>query len=299
VQTRAAPAVNGSHVSATDAPFTAGLSTVRGSAPGAAPSSCSSPRRGAEFGSLRSSGNNRRQKNSGARYDATRCRRAEEKPVSRTKRSALLAGASGLVGAALLDLLLEHDEYETVHSLVRNATGVQHQKLKEHCVNFDELGHYALDTEITDAFCCLGTTMRKAGSREAFATVDRDYPLAFAALARRCGCNRFAVVSALGAASGSAIFYNRVKGEMEEGLEKMEFSHLAIIRPSLLLGQRREFRAGEALSAPFAVALSPLLRGSLRRYRPVAVTRVARAALEALDDPGSGVQVIYPTEQPR
>lgn len=215
-----------------------------------------------------------------------------------TKRSALLAGASGLVGTALLDLLLSDEKYATVHSLVRKTTAVRHSKLHEHIVRFDELGEYPLGTQITDAFCCLGTTMRTAGSREAFATVDRDYPLAFAALAQHNGCNRLAVVSALGAASGSAIFYNRVKGEMEEGLKNMGFAHLAIIRPSLLLGRRREFRAGEALSTPVAIALSPLLVGGLRRYRPVDVNRVAQVTLDALDDPAGRVAVIYPTENP-
>ncbi len=217
--------------------------------------------------------------------------------MNKTKRSALMAGASGLVGAALLDQLLSNKKYAAVHSLVRKTTGLNHRKLHEHVVHFDDLDEYALDSGITDAFCCLGTTMRRAGSKEAFAIVDRDYPLAFAALAQRSGCGRLAVVSALGAGSGSAFFYNQIKGEMEEGLKKMGFAHLAIVRPSLLRGQRREFRAGEALSTPIAVALSPLLVGSLRKYRPVDASRVAQMTKNALDKPAGRVRVIYPTEE--
>ncbi len=215
------------------------------------------------------------------------------------KRTALIAGASGLVGVALVDLLLASETFESVHTLVRKRGGNEDARLFEHVIRFDELDKLRLGEVITDAFCCLGTTMRAAGSKDAFAAVDRDYVSRFAALARRSGCDRFAVISAVGASRGSAFFYSRVKGQMEEDLRKIGFRKLAIIRPSLLLGQRREFRLGEAVSAPFAVALRPVLSGGLRKYRPVSAADVASSMLDALNDPRPGVNVIYPTERQR
>ena len=217
--------------------------------------------------------------------------------MPQSKRTALLAGATGLVGSQLLELLLRSGDFAAVHTLVRTANGRADPHLVEHVIRFEDLDEYRLDAEITDAFCCLGTTIRAAGSREAFVAVDRDYVVAFARLARRSGCSRLAVVSAVGADRRSLFFYSRVKGEMESALMEMDFDQLAIVRPSLLLGARDEFRLGEAISTPFAVAASPLLGGSLRKYRPVGGETVARLLLNAFDGRAHGVTVIHPTEE--
>ena len=215
------------------------------------------------------------------------------------KRTALVAGATGLVGSQLLDLLLSSADFDAIHTLVRTATGRTDPRLVEHVIRFDDLDEYQIGATVTDAFCCLGTTIRAAGSRQAFVAVDRDYVVAFARLAQRSGCSRLAVVSAVGADRRSLFFYSRVKGEMEAALTDMGFDQLTILRPSLLLGARNEFRLGETVSAPFAVAARPLLGGPLKKYRAVRAETVARMLLGSFADRPPGVIIIHPTEEPQ
>lgn len=202
-------------------------------------------------------------------------------------RNALVAGASGLVGGFLLEGLLESPLYQTVCSLGRRALPIQPPKLTQRTVDFARLDAEPLPAT-DDAFCCLGTTIKKAGSQEAFRAVDHDAVLAFAKAARKAGARRFLLVSALGANARSRIFYNRVKGEAEKDLEAVGFESLVLLRPSLLLGERTESRPGEHVATLVSKALGPLLRPF--SGRPIEARTVARAML-ALAREGAGVRV--------
>ncbi|HLM44435.1 MAG TPA: oxidoreductase, partial [Myxococcaceae bacterium] len=189
-------------------------------------------------------------------------------------RTAVVAGASGLVGGLLLDTLLEDPLYREVLSLGRRSLPKQHPKLVQRTVDFARLGDEALPPA-DDAFCCLGTTIKKAGSQEAFRAVDHDAVLAFAKAAKQAGARRFLVVTALGADPGSRVFYNRVKGEVEQHLKGMGFESLVILQPSLLLGERAESRPGERAAIIASRVLAPLLRPLASR--PIEARTVARA----------------------
>ena len=193
-------------------------------------------------------------------------------------RAALIAGATGLVGGELLELLLADPAVARVRSLVRRPSGRQHAKLSEHVVDFGNLlATSALEPPVDEAYCCLGTTMRAAGSRTAFRRVDHEYVTAFARLALGLGAASLTVISSLGADPESRSFYLRTKGEVERELIGLAVPSLAILRPSLLLGERRELRAGERAGELALRLASPLLRGALARYRPVHARTVARA----------------------
>jgi uncharacterized protein YbjT (DUF2867 family) len=203
-------------------------------------------------------------------------------------RTAAVAGASGLVGSLLLDTLLESPRYREVLSLGRRPLSKQHPRLVQRTVDFARLAEEALPP-VDDAFCCLGTTLKKAGSQEAFRAVDHDAVLAFAQATKKAGARRFLVVTALGANPRSRVFYNRVKGEVEEALKGLGFESLVILQPSLLLGDRAESRPGEHVAILASRVLAPLLRPLASR--PIEARTVARAMLTlALEAPG-GVRV--------
>lgn len=203
-------------------------------------------------------------------------------------RTAVVAGASGLVGGLLLDALLEEPLYREVLSLGRRPLPKQHPKLVQRTVDFARLGDEALPS-VDDAFCCLGTTIKKAGSQEAFRAVDHDAVLAFARATKQAGARRFLVVTALGADPGSRVFYNRVKGEVQEHLKGVGFESLVILQPSLLLGDRSESRPGEHAAIVASRVLAPLLRPFASR--PIEARTVARAMLALAREAPKGVKV--------
>jgi uncharacterized protein YbjT (DUF2867 family) len=202
---------------------------------------------------------------------------------------AIFAGASGLTGQALLQLLLDQLRYDEVVTLDRRANKPLHVKHRPLQVDFANLSQ--LPT-CEDAYCCLGTTSKKAGSKEAFRKVDFDYVLNFASAARAAGTNKFLVVSALGANASSRVFYSRVKGEMECAVSSIGFEAVHIFRPSFLVGAanqtRNESRPIESLSIAAFSALSPLLIGPARKYRPISVSTVSRAMLAAASSSAVG-----------
>ena len=207
--------------------------------------------------------------------------------------TALIAGASGLVGGFLLRQLLDTPGYDRVVAPGRRPLDLTHPKLVQVTVDFASLDKVAADLRCDDAFCCLGTTIRQAGSRENFRAVDHAAVLALAWAVRRNGARRFFVVSALGANAQSRVFYNRVKGEMEEALAVLDFKTLAVFRPSLLLGPRANPRLGERLGAAVMWLAEPLLLGRLRKYRAIEAEVVARAMLRcSFGRNGEGVLVI-------
>lgn len=197
-----------------------------------------------------------------------------------SSRSVLLAGATGLIGGQILQALLLDPSVAKVHVLVRRPLGTSHPKLRVDVVDFGRLPALG---PIDEAYLALGTTIRVAGSQEAFRAVDLDANLAVAKAAVAAGAWRVALVSAVGASARSAVFYNRVKGELEDALKAMDLSALVIAQPGLLLGDRKALnqpaRLGEELAAPILTLLSPILPGSLR---PVHATAVARSLVKTL-----------------
>jgi uncharacterized protein YbjT (DUF2867 family) len=193
--------------------------------------------------------------------------------------SALILGSSGLVGSHLLALLLHSPHYATVRSLVRRPSGRVHGKLEEHLVDFDRLADVREIVRGNDVFCCLGTTIKAAGSQEAFRNVDFSYVVDAADTAHRNGATRFFVVSSIGAHAASGNFYLRVKGEMETTVAKIPYAAVGIMRPSLLLGERKESRIGERIGAVGMKALSFAMIGPARKYRPILASDVAAGML--------------------
>lgn len=184
------------------------------------------------------------------------------------RRVAIVVGATGFTGQFLVKQLCESEEYAAVSVIVRRDFSYKHAKLDIQVKNFDRLEESDLDIA-DDLFCCLGTTWKKAKSKENFERVDLEYPLRIASLAKKRGIPNFHVVSAIGSNKKSLFFYSRVKGKMEEGLIEMELPHLFIYRPSLLTGGRGEFRLGERLSEGIFQLINPLLIGPLKRMRSI------------------------------
>lgn len=219
-----------------------------------------------------------------------------EEVESRVPRRALLAGATGLVGAELLQVLLASVEYQRVHLVQRRPGTVEHSKAIEHLVSFDELSSLEIEDRITDAFCALGTTIAKAGSVEQLQRVDRDYVQDFGRVTKKLGAERLSVVSAIGADPKSINYFNRTKGEMEALLAELDLPSLRIFRPSLLLGAREERRPKEVVAGVVLGALSPLLAGPLRRYRGVEAAQVARAMYATSLEDFSAVRIFESDE---
>jgi uncharacterized protein YbjT (DUF2867 family) len=205
--------------------------------------------------------------------------------------SVMLVGATGLVGRECLRLLLADDAFGRIIVVTRRPLSpeVRSPKLETHVLDFDHLNEYDTLFRVDAILCALGTTIRAAGSRTRFRTVDYEYPLAFAKLGRRQGCEHFLVVSALGANSQSRVFYNRVKGQLEESLRGLGYPRLTIVRPSLLLGPRAELRLGEEVAKRVTRWLGPLVP---RAFKPVEARTVATAIVRAARENGSGVRII-------
>lgn len=195
---------------------------------------------------------------------------------------AAVAGASGLVGRRLVLRLLRHPVYARVVALTRRPLGIDQVRLCEVPARFDALetvlSPAVADPAKFDAYCCLGTTIRAAGSEAAFRTVDFDYVVAFGRWAVAHRARRLVVISALGANDRSAMFYNRVKGETEKALRALAPSSLVILRPSLLDGARRDQRLGESLALALARPLRALVPPA---YRLVSADDVAQSMIDA------------------
>ncbi len=207
------------------------------------------------------------------------------------QKTALLAGATGLIGSQLLPLLLNSERYTKVIVVGRKAVPTIHPKLVQVVTELDKLDEVRLQLIADDVYCCLGTTMAQAGSKEAFYQVDFLYVVRLAALAAGNFAAQLMVVSSMGADAGSSVYYSRVKGEMEAAVRQAPFRAIHIFRPSLLLGERAHPRLGERLGAAALTLLRPLLRGPLLKYRPVAGAAVAAAMLHAAEADSTGVQV--------
>lgn len=195
------------------------------------------------------------------------------------QKTALIAGATGLVGQALTGLLLQAPEYKEVIVLVRQPVEQwkSHKKLRQVIVDYERLEQQRQELQADDIYCCLGTTIRKARTQENMYRIDVTYPLELARIACEEGATQFLVVSAIGADARSSVFYSRIKGELEQQLAQIGYESLSIVRPSLLLGKRKEFRLGERTGAILARVLSPLFIGPINKYKAISADIVAES----------------------
>jgi uncharacterized protein YbjT (DUF2867 family) len=208
------------------------------------------------------------------------------------RRKALLVGATGLVGSHCLEKLLADADYDHVVTLGRKLLPLEHLKLEQHLVDFTRLPDFASLIEAQDIFSCLGTTIKKARTKEAFREVDYTYQYEVARIASGKGAEQLLLVSSMGADARSSIFYSRVKGELEDAVSKLPFKGIQIFRPSLLLGSREEIRPRERVSEYMMKTFSFLLVGPLEKYRPVEAGVVASAMLKVAKAHPPGINVI-------
>jgi uncharacterized protein YbjT (DUF2867 family) len=199
---------------------------------------------------------------------------------------ALVIGATGLIGKQLLALLIDSDKYSIVKAVTRKPISSENSKLENIVVDYSKLANYGDQFQADDVFCCLGTTMKQAGSKEAFQRVDFDYPLEIAALTKAKGANKYFLVSALGAGKNSSIYYNRVKGEVEDAIANIGFLAIHIFRPSLLLGPREEKRSGEDAAKIIYKIFNFLIPA---KYKAIDSAKVAKAMLHFANDNEQGV----------
>ncbi|HOZ30185.1 MAG TPA: NAD(P)H-binding protein [Bacteroidales bacterium] len=208
-----------------------------------------------------------------------------------TKRTALIAGSTGFVGNILLHKLSESGLYDEVISIVRKPAKTSLPNVKEEIVDFDKLEEYEYLFKVNDIYICLGTTIKKAKTQEAFKKVDVDYPVKIAQLSAKFGAEKLSVISAMGANSKSKIFYNRMKGIMEQGVLESGIKTINIYRPSLLLGKRNEFRFGEKFASIFVRPIIFLFAGPYKKYRPVKAEIVAQTMLNNCFENISGINI--------
>lgn len=202
--------------------------------------------------------------------------------------TALVAGTTGLVGSQVLALLLQDESYDRVVALSRKPLSVVHPKLQNLVLDFDSLTNYMEQLKADDIFCCLGTTIRQAGTKEAFRKVDFEIPLALAKACHAQGARQYLLITALGSDKRSAIFYNRVKGEVEEAIRQVGFECLHIFQPSMLLGNRKDQRAGESAGKIVMKALDFIIP---KNYKAIDSARLAKAMLAIARRRQEGVHV--------
>lgn len=211
--------------------------------------------------------------------------------ASPSAHSAVVLGATGLVGRECVRQLTNRPEFERVTAVARRAlpADVQSPRLRTVLVDFERLDEQPHLFQASHVLCALGTTVKQAGSRERFRQVDFGYPLRVAELAAAAGARHFLLVSSVGASPASRAFYLRVKGELEVAVMALGFRSLTVVRPSVLVGGRKEFRLAEEIAMRLSWALP-------RRYRAVQVTDVARVLVDAAVEDRSGVRVIDSSE---
>jgi uncharacterized protein YbjT (DUF2867 family) len=206
-----------------------------------------------------------------------------------SNRSVLVVGATGLVGAEVVKQLAADPTVGRVVVVARRIPDGLPARVESHTLDFEQLRDHESLFAVDQIICALGTTIRQAGSQAAFRKVDFEYPLTVARLGHKMGARHFLLVSALGANSGSGIFYNRVKGELEDQLRSLGYRSVSIARPSLLLGARKQFRLFERLG----MVIGEIVPG---RYRPVRAEAVARSLVTAARIDAPGLHIIESEE---
>jgi len=207
-----------------------------------------------------------------------------------SNKTALIFGATGLIGGHLLDLLLQHTAYQKVVTFGRSKIEKSHPKLTQEIVDFDQPDTFAHLVKGDDIFCCLGTTRKKAG-KEGFYKVDFTYCFNAAKLGLDNGAKQFLLISSMGADADSMFYYNQVKGEIEDALKKLSYPSIRILQPSLLLGEREESRLGESIAQKVMGGIDKVAGNVLGKYGPIEAKEVAQAMIYAAQSEVKGVQV--------
>ncbi|WP_286184796.1 NAD(P)H-binding protein [Bacillus sp. SD075] len=205
-----------------------------------------------------------------------------------TNKTALILGATGVVGTQLVKEISNSKIYGEIHLLTRRETKFTEPKCTVHVVDFENLSKYADLFNVSDVFICLGTTIKKAKTKEAFHKVDYGYVIEAAKMAKTSHVEKLLVITAMGANSKSKFFYSRVKGDVERTLKHLELNTVHIFRPSLLLGERKEFRAGEKISGLLGTSAKFVFVGPLRPYRAIEANKVAAAMYAAAQTTAKG-----------
>lgn len=207
-------------------------------------------------------------------------------------KTALVAGGSGLVGTHLVDQLIKSQDYSEVKVLIRKGSKYQNEHASIIEVDYDQLSDYKSVLNADVVFCCLGTTMKKAGSKEQFYTVDFTYVFELAKIAQENESKQFCIITSSGANSSSVFYYNKVKGEIEDAISQLELTSVNIFRPSLLVGKRNEHRSGEQIGGIIAKVVNPLLVGKLKKYRAIHAEIVAGAMVKVSLENQEGIRII-------
>jgi len=208
---------------------------------------------------------------------------------------AIIAGATGLIGSNLLNILLNEPAYTEVVILVRKPIGIKNKKLTELIIDFDKLDEYADMITGHALFCCLGTTQSKTPDKAVYYKIDHDYPVQLAQLALKNGVEQYHLVSAMGADKGSSFFYTKLKGETEQDIESTGLKCLHIYRPALLTGDRKEHRKFEGFLTSLFKLVDPLLIGGLKKYRSISGHTVAMAMFKQSINNDEGI-FIHPSD---
>ncbi|MEC5166891.1 uncharacterized protein YbjT (DUF2867 family) [Flavobacterium sp. PL11] len=211
-------------------------------------------------------------------------------------KTALIIGSTGLVGSQLLDLLLESNDYKNVIAFTKRDMNINHPKLVQHIIDFDKPESYKHLVIGDDFFCCIGTTIKVAGSQKAFRKVDFEYPKQFALYALENKVEQFLLISALGAKANSSNFYLKTKAEIENFLKECTFESVAVLRPSLLLGDRSQFRFAEKMGAYFMKVFSFVFVGKLKKFKAIESKVLAKALLNVANTTRKGI-VIYESDE--
>lgn len=196
------------------------------------------------------------------------------------KKTAVLFGATGLTGNLVLGILAKDERYEKIRVFTRSELSVNSDKIEVIVTDLENLDSLADNIKGHDLFCCLGTTIKKAGSKENFRKVDFEFPVKIAEIASKNEVPNFILISSIGADPQSSNFYLKTKGEAEEAIQKSGFKKLVILRPSMLLGKRKEFRLLEEAGKLVMLPLKFILKGRLRKYRAIDAERVAKAMVK-------------------
>ncbi len=203
--------------------------------------------------------------------------------------TAVMIGATGLVGSHLLKRLVADSRFDRVVSFGRRPSGVTHAKLEEHVVDFEQPASWAEKVKGDIAFSALGTTLKQAGSQAAQKKIDFDYQLDFAKAAAKNGVAAYALCSSASANPGSSMFYSRIKGELDRDVQQLGFQRVRIMRPSLLGGDREKARAGEKLGSAMLSVANAI--GIAKRYREIPGEVVAQAMINAALEPSPGTRI--------
>jgi uncharacterized protein YbjT (DUF2867 family) len=207
-------------------------------------------------------------------------------------KTIVLIGGTGLVGSKFLNLCLESSVIESIILLSRTPLPIQHKKITNKIIDFNNLNQTNLNISDCHFVSCLGTTLKDAKSKEEFYKVDYTYNYEFALLAQRSRAKQFILVSAIGADTQSLFYYSNVKGKLEESVKKLKIPSIVIIQPSLILGQRKRNRPIESFMQTMAPKLSNLYIGALKKYHPISATKIAKCILDNLCKPPLGIEIL-------